>query len=322
MYGLAKKVCGKRNPRYCKQLDGLFAHLKGFKGGACGVIDGKYCVDGKSTTSGNPALYYAYCVTIADDNSNQVDDSNIDDNSNPVGDSEIEDDPNLDDNSNLDQAKGSKLYYEENGAQFYGIPVAEGTKITEGVVADTCEAAGMKAVCAGDSNCRWSSNRCQVVDFEARPCGFTMHGLAEKVCGKRNPRNCKQLDGLFAHLKGYNGGACGVLNGKYCVNGKSYTSGNPTLYYAYCTTTTVTSNIADDSSNFDDDSNIDDTSNLDNDSNIDDTSNLDDASDFDDDSNLNDTSNLDNDSNIDDTSNLDDASNLDDDSNLDGTSNL
>merc|ERR1711970_1476864 len=174
----------------------------------------------------------------------------------------------------IELGEGSKLYYEENGAKFYGIPVAEGSKLTEGVVADTCEAVGMRAVCAGNYNCRWSSNRCQVVDFEAKICGYTMYGLAKKVCGKRNPRYCKQLDGLFAHMKGFKGGECGVVNGEYCVNGKSYTSGNTTLYYAYCVDTSTTFTIADEDSNPDDDSNADDDSNLDDNSNVDGNSNL------------------------------------------------
>ena len=113
----------------------------------------------------------------------------------------------------------------------------------EGVVADTCEDVGMRAVCGGNSGCRWSSRRCQIVDFEATVCGYTMYGLAEKVCGKKNPRYCTQLDGLFVYLNGYFGGECGVINGRYCANGNRYTSGNPTTYYAYCVTTNTSSNI-------------------------------------------------------------------------------
>merc|ERR1712212_1387545 len=135
----------------------------------------------------------------------------------------------------------------------------------------------MRAVCAGNYNCRWSSNRCQVVDFEAKICGYTMYGRAKKVCGKRNPRYCKQLDGLFAHLKGFKGRACGVIDGKYCVDGKSTTSGNPTLYYAYCVTTNTSPTIADNTNQVDD-SNIDDNSNLVGDSEIEDDPNLDDNS--------------------------------------------
>merc|ERR1711892_456206 len=48
--------------------------------------------------------------------------------------------------------QGSKLYLEENGRRFYGVPIADGTTFVEGAVADTCEAAGMRAVCSGDSS--------------------------------------------------------------------------------------------------------------------------------------------------------------------------
>merc|ERR1719244_777781 len=104
--------------------------------------------------------------------------------------------------------KGYKLYYEENGAKYYGIPVAEGTTLTEGVVADTCDAVGMRAVCAGDSSCRYYSARCQVVDFEPM-CGSPMWGLAKKLCGHPNPRNCPEMNGLFNYMRGYSGGECG-----------------------------------------------------------------------------------------------------------------
>jgi len=128
---------------------------------------------------------------------------------------------------------GSKLYYEEDGAKFYGIPVAEGTTLREGVVADTCEAVGMRAVCNAASGCNYHSARCQVVDFEAS-CGNAMLGLAKKLCGgSTNPRNCPEINGLFNDMKGWLG-ECGVVDGSWCVQGRSHTSGNPSVYYAYC----------------------------------------------------------------------------------------
>ena len=101
----------------------------------------------------------------------------------------------------------------------------------------------MRAVCAGDSRCRWSSTRCQVVELESRLCGYTMHGLAEKICGNRDPRQCAQLDRLFAYLTGYHGGECGVVDGKYCAYGNRYIAGNPDVVYAYCVTTNNNTNI-------------------------------------------------------------------------------
>ena len=138
---------------------------------------------------------------------------------------------------------GQKLLYEDGGTGYYGIPVAAGVQLREGAVADACEAAGMRAVCAGDSRCRWSSTRCQVVELESRLCGYTMYGLAEKICGNRDPRQCAQLDRLFAYLTGYYGGECGVVDGKYCAYGNRYIAGNPDVVYAYCVTTNNNTNI-------------------------------------------------------------------------------
>jgi len=132
---------------------------------------------------------------------------------------------------------GYKLYYEENGAKYYGIPVAEGTTLTEGVVPDTCDAVGMKAVCTGDSSCRYYSARCQVVDLEdfTSSCGNPMWGLAKKLCGGNTmPRNCPEMNGLFNYMKDWAGSECGVVNGTWCVSGKNYTPDNPPYYYAYC----------------------------------------------------------------------------------------
>jgi len=132
-----------------------------------------------------------------------------------------------------EEKQGYKLYYEENGAKFYGIPVAEDTTLRAGVVPDTCEAVGMRAVCAGDSSCRYASERCQVVDLESSHCGHLMWGLAKKLCGGM-PDGCPEMDGLFAYKKGWGPAECGVVNGNMCAQGNSYISGNPTIYYAYC----------------------------------------------------------------------------------------
>jgi len=129
---------------------------------------------------------------------------------------------------------GSKLYLEENGRKFYGVPIADGTTIVEGAVADTCEAAGMRAVCPGD--CPGSSARCEVVDFEVGDCYNPMYGLSKKLCNGGQPRYCPQMDGLFnvSLLKRHNGGECGIVSGNWCANGNDYRSGNGKTYYAYC----------------------------------------------------------------------------------------
>lgn len=70
------------------------------------------------------------------------------------------------------------------------IPVAKGTTLTEGVVADTCEVVGMKAVCPGDSSCKYYGARCQEVDFQnaASRCGNAMLGLAKALWRSYTPK--------------------------------------------------------------------------------------------------------------------------------------
>merc|ERR1711892_691723 len=127
---------------------------------------------------------------------------------------------------------GSKLYLEENGRKFYGVPVADGTTMIEGAVADTCDAAGMRAVCIGDSSCSYSSARCQVVDFEVavNRCGNAMYGLSKKLCSGKYPRDCPQMDGLFNYMKGYPYGDVGVVSGTWYAIGNDHTSGNGKTY--------------------------------------------------------------------------------------------
>jgi|ERR1712098_686534 len=131
---------------------------------------------------------------------------------------------------------GSKLFYEEKGAKYYGIPVAKGVTLNTGVVADTCDAAGMRAVCNGDSSCHNYSPRCEVVDLETFPgsCGNPMWGLAKKLCGEdKNARKCPQMNGLFNFMPNWSG-ECGIVDGVWCARGNALTPGNPPVYYAYC----------------------------------------------------------------------------------------
>ena len=73
----------------------------------------------------------------------------------------------------------AKLYLQENGYSYYGVPVATGKTLVEGTVADTCEAAGMRAVCTGSADCKYYSKRCEVIKFETSNCGNPMFGLAK-----------------------------------------------------------------------------------------------------------------------------------------------
>ena len=129
---------------------------------------------------------------------------------------------------------GAKLYLEENDHFYYGVPVPNGKTMVEGTVADTCDAAGMRAVCEGPAGCKYNSIRCQVVPPEsALGCGSAMSGLAKKICDGKKREDCQKMNGLFSYVTNWSGnGECGVVDGKSCVLGKDYVSGDST--YAYC----------------------------------------------------------------------------------------
>ena len=52
--------------------------------------------------------------------------------------------------------------------EYYKVEVANGTKLTEGKVSETCEAVGMKAVCSGPSNCKYTKlTKCVVTPLSS-----------------------------------------------------------------------------------------------------------------------------------------------------------
>ena len=58
-----------------------------------------------------------------------------------------------------------------------------------------------------------------------------MRDISELLCGHNNPANCSTMLGLFVSMKNWTGGAeLGVLEGRYGVNGKTYTSGPGWVY--------------------------------------------------------------------------------------------
>ena len=94
----------------------------------------------------------------------------------------------------------------------------------------------MRAVCAGNSACRYSSGRCDVVELKSSTgCGNPMSGLSVKLCGSgKYPNTCPQMEGLFNYMNNWSGGECGTVGGGWCVEGKSYVSGKTATYFAYC----------------------------------------------------------------------------------------
>ena len=49
------------------------------------------------------------------------------------------------------------MLHTDSQFKYYKVPVAKGTTLTEGKVPETCEAAGMRAVCDGPSGCRYTN---------------------------------------------------------------------------------------------------------------------------------------------------------------------
>ena len=55
------------------------------------------------------------------------------------------------------------LLYSRDGYEYYKVPVKHGEVLVEGKVAETCEAAGMKAVCLGPAGCGYTdTSKCMV----------------------------------------------------------------------------------------------------------------------------------------------------------------
>ena len=129
---------------------------------------------------------------------------------------------------------GQKLY-SKDGHSYYKIPVAYGTRLEEGAVADTCEAFKMKAVCYhGAAHCRYSSSRCKESPLTTG-CANSMRALSKLICNVLvHPEECPQLEGMFTYMKEWSGSECGLLDGDFCKKGKEYVSSKKTPYYAHC----------------------------------------------------------------------------------------
>ena len=96
----------------------------------------------------------------------------------------------------------------------------------DGIVKDACTKLGMDPVC-------FSSGSNLNVDgcVETAKGGQSMRAISESLCGHNNPANCSTMLGLFVSMKNWTGGAeLGVLEGRYGVNGKTYTSGPGWVY--------------------------------------------------------------------------------------------
>jgi len=129
--------------------------------------------------------------------------------------------------------------YSSGGLSYFKMPVSYGTRLIEGAVADTCDAAGMKSVCLGQSGCQYNSARCQVTPMSTiSNCGNPMRGLSMKICGHTSTWRCSLIDGMFTYMKSWSGGEYGFVDGVGGKQGKDLVSTSGTIYYAYCVVNT------------------------------------------------------------------------------------
>ena len=123
------------------------------------------------------------------------------------------------------------ILYTDDSYNYYKVPVADGTRLFDGAVADTCQAVGLEAVCAGPANCEYSSDRC-IVTTLSTDCGSPMRPISIEICDTTYAPNCPELQGLFSYMHNYPG-ECGIVGDSWCADGANYVSGDP-VYFAYC----------------------------------------------------------------------------------------
>jgi len=136
---------------------------------------------------------------------------------------------------NLELFHVQKLH-SDNEYSYYKVPVSNGTRLAEGSVEKTCEKVGLRAVCNGKEECKYNSASCVVTPLSE--CANTLRPLSKIICDGNSPKKCSKLDGVFTQSDNWYG-ACGCVDGTWCVEGNKYTSGEmregrKRIYYGYC----------------------------------------------------------------------------------------
>ena len=127
------------------------------------------------------------------------------------------------------------LLYKGDGYCYYKVPVANGVKLIEGAVPDTCQAAGLEAVCAG-ANCPWRSSRCKNVPLSVQgdcACAY-LDPISKLICNGAKAGRCPKLDRVFSSITNWQDSEWGIVDGKHCEAGSAYTSTIDSQLYAYC----------------------------------------------------------------------------------------
>jgi len=117
------------------------------------------------------------------------------------------------------------LLHKEEEYEYYKVPVARGTRLTEGKVAETCDSVGMKAICSGPSSCKYSDTSKCIITPLSTNCNNPMYPLSKVICSGSKPRNCPQFEGVFSYMKNWYGGECGRVGSDWCANGDDFVAG-------------------------------------------------------------------------------------------------
>ena len=121
---------------------------------------------------------------------------------------------------------------------YYKVQVADGLRMMEDAIVQTCQGAGLKAVCPGGSECNHNSPDCFVTPImPSKGCNY-LEGPSEEICGYP-PKQCTAIDFMFIYMKSWGGGtglgALGVVRDAYPAQGKNYISEHDKQsYYAFC----------------------------------------------------------------------------------------
>ena len=115
--------------------------------------------------------------------------------------------------------------------------MAGGVTMSEGSVPNTCQSAGLEAVCAGEG-CQWRSSRCKDVPLSVNgplcACSY-LNPISDLICGKGTKAvNCHLLNRVFASISNWQSNEWSIVDGKSCEAGWKYTSSSSFQLYAYC----------------------------------------------------------------------------------------
>ena len=128
-----------------------------------------------------------------------------------------------------------KLFTSDN-FNYYKVEVSNGLQMTTDTVVDTCQAAGLRAVCPGPSSCGHSNPTCYATPLTPDRCEY-LNAVSDHMCNTTDAKRCPAIDNMFVMMNNnWDGrGASGVVGNQYLAHGKNYVSGEGgQSYFAYC----------------------------------------------------------------------------------------